>query len=155
MKPLAIATALALLAMPVAAHAESIKLGILDCSVEGGAGILLKSHKEAICNFKPTKGLKETYYGTVNKYGLDVGVTGPTVMSWLVLAATPHARKPGALAGTYVGAGADASVAVGGGAHILVGGSGKSFSLQPLGVQAQTGVNLAIGIEDFTLRAAK
>ena len=44
--------------------------------------------------------------------------------------------------------------AVGAGANLLVGGSNKSFTLQPLSIQAQTGVNLAIGIAEFKLRSA-
>ena len=38
--------------------------------------------------------------------------------------------------------------------NLLVGGSNKHFTLQPLSVQAQTGVNLAVGIADFRLRTA-
>ena len=57
-------------------------------------------------------------------------------------------------AGGVVGASAEASVAVGGGANLLVGGSEKMFTLQPLSVQAQTGLNLAVGVTDFRLRTA-
>ena len=51
----------------------------------------------------------------------------------------PH----GALAGSYVGVGAEATAGAGLGANALVGGTGRSFSLQPLSVQGQTGVNIA------------
>ncbi|MEP4859149.1 MAG: DUF992 domain-containing protein, partial [Alphaproteobacteria bacterium] len=38
--------------------------------------------------------------------------------------------------------------------NVLVGGSGESFSLQPVSVQTQTGVNVAIGDSRFELRSA-
>lgn len=70
-------------------------------------------------------------------------------MSWVVFAAGN--LGPGALAGTYAGATAEATFAVGLGANVLVGGSAQSIALQPVSVQAQTGVNIAAGLETFTL----
>ncbi len=46
---------------------------------------------------------------------------------------------------------ANASVGVGGGANALIGGSSNSVVLQPLSVQAQTGVNIAAGVAGLTL----
>ena len=43
------------------------------------------------------------------------------------------------------------SVGVGGGANVLVGGFNKTIALQPLSVQGQTGVNLAVGIAGLSL----
>jgi len=80
-------------------------------------------------------------------------VTGKGVMAWAVFA--PGKLKAGALAGHYVGASAEASVAVGLGANVLVGGSDKSIALQPLSVQAQTGLNLAAGVASLRLKKAK
>ena len=61
-------------------------------------------------------------------------------MVWGVLA--PSSGVPhGALAGTYGGVGAQASAGAGLGANLLVGGTGRAFSLQPLtvgGRQAST-----------------
>ena len=59
---------------------------------------------------------------------------------------------PGSLAGDYIGASAEATAAVGAGANLLIGGSNKTFTLQPLSVQAQTGVNLAVGSAEFKLQ---
>jgi hypothetical protein len=75
-------------------------------------------------------------------------------MQWLVLAPTADIYAPGALAGDYFGASAEVSAAVGGGANLLAGGSNHSFTLQPLSVQTQTGVNLAVGVSQFQLRSA-
>ena len=50
-----------------------------------------------------------------------------------------------------VGAAADASLGLGAGAKVLVGGNNKSIVLQPLSVQAQTGINLAVGVSGLEL----
>ena len=90
----------------------------------------------------------------VRKLGVDIGVTGKSYVKWGVLAPTVEAYSPGALAGNYVGASAEATAGVGLGANALVGGSGKTFVLQPLSVQAQEGLNLAAGFTSFELRSA-
>ena len=57
-------------------------------------------------------------------------------MTWLVLAQTsaiPHE----ALTGKFVGASGGISAGVGVGANVLVGGTRKSISLQPLSVRAK------------------
>ena len=59
----------------------------------------------------------------------------------------------GALSGTYAGASAEATVGAGVGANALVGGLESSFTLQPLSVQGQTGLNVAGGLARITLRA--
>jgi hypothetical protein len=109
-----------------------------------------------LCTYQPAdKNLApENYHGTISKIGLDVGVTGETLISWVVLAPNADLYAPGALAGDYVGASAEASAAIGAGANVLVGGSNRTFSLQPLSVQAQTGVNIAVGVTEFKLRTA-
>lgn len=152
---LAAATALTLIAVPATA-AEGVELGVLDCAIEPGTGFIVGSKKELSCTFNPAEKTfaPETYVGDVTKFGLDVGTTGTTMMQWLVIAPSADVYAPGALAGDYVGATAEASAVVGGGANILVGGSSKSFTLQPVSVQAQSGVNLAVGVTQFRLRLA-
>jgi hypothetical protein len=136
---------------------EAQRVGRLQCTISGGVGAIIGSRKRMDCTFVPAnpRHRREKYYGTVTKFGLDVGVTGKAVMQWLVLAPTRTSAGPGALAGTYRGASADASAVVGGGANVLVGGSHHSFTLQPVSVQAQTGVNLALGVTSFRLRTAR
>jgi uncharacterized protein DUF992 len=51
-----------------------------------------------------------------------------------------------------VGASGDASPGVGAGGKLLVGGSHKTISLQPLALQGQVGVNLALGVAGLALR---
>jgi hypothetical protein len=61
----------------------------------------------------------------------------------------------GALAGEYGGASAEATVGAGLGANVLVGGSDRTVSLQPVSVQGQAGLNLAVGVSGLTLRPAR
>ena len=75
-------------------------------------------------------------------------------MRWLVIAPTGNPLPAGSLAGDYVGASAEATAAIGAGANLLVGGSNQTIALQPVSVQAQTGLNLAVGVSSFRLRMA-
>ena len=86
----------------------------------------------------------------ISKIGVDIGVTHQGSLQWAVLALSGK-QKDGALAGDYIGATAEASVVTGGGANLLVGGFERSFTLQPLSVQAQTGVNLAVTVTSMKL----
>jgi hypothetical protein len=149
----AAAALLASLAPGPAAAQTRAEIGTLDCFVEGGAGFIIGSTKDLSCTYTPASGIPETYFGVVQKFGLDIGVTGATYIKWAVLAATSDLYAPGALAGNYVGVGAEATIGVGLGANALVGGSNESFVLQPLSVQAQQGLNLAAGFTAFELRS--
>jgi hypothetical protein len=157
MRGLSAAVFAALLAVPATGHAQDrgVELGLLDCAIEGGTGFIFGSTKDLSCTFTPanTTFAPETYFGVVNKYGLDIGVTHKTTMQWIVLSPLENIYAPGALAGDYVGASAEVTAAVGAGANLLVGGSQQAFTLQPLSVQAQTGINLAIGVSQFQLRS--
>jgi hypothetical protein len=44
---------------------------------------------------------------------------------------------------------------VGAGANVLVGGTKKGFALQPINVEGETGANVAAGIAELELKAAK
>jgi Protein of unknown function (DUF992) len=128
----------------------STKIGTLRCDVSAGIGLIITSNREVNCQFQPTRGRKETYRGNIRRFGLDVGVTTPGVLIWGVLAETRGATR-GALAGEYVGPSAEITAGVGVGVNILVGGSGRSYSLQPVSVEGQLGVNLAAGVSDLVL----
>lgn len=149
-----IATAGALLALmaaiPAANAQSTVKAGVLSCEVSGGAGFVIGSSKSLGCSFKHENGEVEEYAGTINKFGLDIGVTEKATLTWVVLAPTSDLGD-GALSGSYVGASAEGSVGVGGGANVLVGGSNSTISLQPLSVQGQTGVNAALGVAELVL----
>ncbi len=137
-----------------AASAAGIQLGQLTCDVDGGVGFIFGSSKNMTCRFLPANSslAQESYRGTINKFGIDLGVTSKTVIAWTVVAAESDVFQSGALAGTYSGATASAAFAAGLGANVLVGGSGSSFALQPLSVSASQGVNVAVGIAQIRLR---
>ena len=147
--------AAAVIGVFVTAHAyaqNTVSIGTLTCSGGQGVGLILGSEKTFNCTFSPSNaGAPQSYRATLTKIGLDVGVTGNTVMVWTVLASTATV-SPKMLTGTYSGVSADVAVAWGGGAKILVGGSAKSIALQPVSVQGQTGVNIAVGVASMTLR---
>jgi hypothetical protein len=128
-----------------------VQIGTLTCVGGEGIGLVMGSKKAYQCTFTPTGGQPtEPYQANVTKIGLDLGVTGTTTMIWTVLAAS-QPRRGGTLSGSYVGAVADVALGVGGGGKVLIGGSDKSIVLQPLSVQGQTGLNLAIGVAGMTL----
>lgn len=160
-KPAATA-ALATLVLGTAASSgafaqDRFDIGRLECKVEGGIGMIIGSSKEAVCSYYDVDSSEpvEVYYGKINKLGLDIGVTNESTIQWVVLAPKADIYSSGALAGEYVGVSAEATVGAGVGGNVLVGGSSKSFTLQPLSVQGQTGLNLAVGVTGFQLRAAE
>ena len=53
------------------------------------------------------------------------------------------------------GASAEATVGAGLGANVLVGGSDRTVALQPVSVQGQTGLNLAVGVTGLELHPAR
>lgn len=140
------------LAGPATAQSARVEVGVLNCSGEGGVGLILGSRKTFACRFEGLGDDRiELYDATITKIGLDIGITGETQIVWTVLAATTEFDQ-GALRGDYVGASADAAIGVGGGANVLVGGFDNSFALQPLSVQGQEGFNLALGVSGLSLR---
>ena len=90
------------------------------------------------------------YSSTITKLGLDLGATTGGVIVWLVYA--PTSLRVGELAGTYAGATAEGTIGVGLGANVLVGGSNQTIALQPVSVQGQVGLNLAVGFAELQLR---
>src|SRR3972149_2351199 len=103
----------ALFLTAVAGAQGKIEVGTLTCSGGEGVGLILGSKKAYGCTFAPSGGgRREAYSASVTKVGLDIGFTGKTVMVWTVLAAA-QTLAPRALAGTYAGVVAGASVGVG------------------------------------------
>ena len=154
---LAALAVIATLAMPASSMAQTrdrTKAGTLTCDVSGGIGLIVASKKDVTCMFTPAAaGPREVYVGSISKFGLDIGATAGGEMVWSVFA--PSNKKFGALAGEYGGASAEATVGAGLGANVLVGGSDRTVSLQPVSVQGQTGLNLAVGVSGLTLRPAR
>ena len=138
---------------PQAAGKSGANVGSLTCNVAGGIGFVFGSSKELSCLFARTNGIAERYSGTIKKFGVDIGFTKEAQIVWLVFA--PGNIGPGALAGTYAGATASATVGVGAGANVLLGGSSKQITLQPVSVEGSVGLNVAAGIGEVELRPVR
>lgn len=138
---------------PQAAGKSGANVGSLTCNVAGGVGFVFGSSKDLSCLFTRTDGIAERYTGTVKKFGVDIGFTKEAQIVWLVFA--PGNIAPGSLAGSYAGATASATVGVGAGANVLVGGSNKQVSLQPVSVEGSVGLNVAAGIGEVELKPAR
>ena len=143
----------AMLAAGVSAPAQAayVQAGVLTCTVQPSIGLIVIERRDMTCVFAPTNARSENYQGTLRKFGLTLGATAGGVIVWGVLTQVSGVPGRGALAGEYAGASADASLVVGAGANVLLGGSNRSFALQPLSVQGQIGLNFAIGITDLVL----
>jgi hypothetical protein len=96
----ACAAAVALAALASSAQAAPTRVGMLTCEVSGGVGMIITSSKALACTFRPQKGAREAYAGTVRKFGLDIGATSGGRLVWAVYAPTRSWQR-GALAGAY------------------------------------------------------
>jgi hypothetical protein len=96
-------------------------------------------------------GRQYNYAGTIRRVGLDLGVTRGGTLFWRVFARNSQIGQ-GTLRGSYVGASGNVAVGLGLGANVLVGGSRRTITLQPLSVERQIGMNLALGVTNLVLR---
>jgi hypothetical protein len=136
---------------PAGAQSAKALVGTLICKGGPSVGLIVGSTQPMVCTFKPEGHHRSRdYRATMTKVGLDIGFKNETTIVWQVLGST-DVYKGGLLVGDYGGVSAEASVALGVGANALVGGSGKSVVLQPLSVQGQTGLNLAVGVTSLVL----
>jgi len=134
-----------------AAAQGNVQVGTLTCNVAAGWGFVFGSSKAVRCTFARAGGRPEHYAGSINKFGVDIGYTQGGVLVWGVFAPS-GGLAPGALTGNYVGATGSATVGVGAGANVLVGGSNRTISLQPVSIEGNTGLNVAAGIGSISLR---
>ncbi len=145
----AAAIAAAALACGTTANAAGVKVGVLTCHESSGWGFIFGSSKDLRCVYHHGP-YTEHYNGSVNKFGVDVGYTNGGVIIWDVFAPN-YGRERGALNGDYVGGQASVAVGPGAGANALVGGFDRSFTLQPVSIEGETGLNVAAGIGSMSL----
>jgi hypothetical protein len=155
---LAGAAAAALLASITGATAQQpmqrVQVGVLECRGGSSVGFIVGSVTNLGCVLRVNGVPDDSYVATIRKVGLDIGITQESALAWAVYA--PVARLgPGNLSGNYAGAQGSASIGVGLGGNVLVGGSANSIALQPLSVQGQVGINLALGVEGLELRPGR
>jgi hypothetical protein len=152
--------AMATAAVSVPAQADDrpggVRVGTLSCQEAGGWGLILGSSHRVRCQFigNGDHGRPDFYEGSIAKFGVDIGYQASAVIVWEVLAPTNHLGR-GDLGGSYAGATANAAVGIGAGANALIGGFHKSFTLQPVSIAGETGLNVAAGIGELTLRPVR
>ena len=134
---------------------STTKVGTLSCHLAPSTGFIVGSHDPMTCRYTPDGPFPpEVYDGVITTVGLDLGFKTGGEMVWAVVA--PTAGPPrGGLAGDYLGASGSVTVGGGAGANVLVGGSQRSFVLQPLSVQVQKGLDLTAGVSSLELRPVR
>lgn len=126
--------------------------GMLRCRLNPSIGFVIFGHQSMECRFVPSlPGASQAYEGALNTVGIDIGVVGAGGLAWAVLAPTSGVPA-GALAGEYVGASGDIALGVGVGANVLIGGSQRSFALQPVSVEGSVALDVTLGLSALQLR---
>ena len=139
---------------PFAVAQERVQVGVLECRGGASMGFIVGSVTNLSCVLRADGLPPDFYVAQIRKLGLDLGITEDSGLAWAVFAPTRR-LGPGDLSGGYAGVQGSATVGVGLGANALVGGSSNSFALQPLSLQGQTGVAVAAGVEELTLRPGR
>jgi hypothetical protein len=140
--------------VPASAQAPQswAQVGSLSCKVNPNIGFIIAGHQPLECLFTPNERTpSQAYDGAINTVGLNVGISAGGVLGWAVFAPTTGIPA-GALAGDYVGVSGDIGLGVGAGANVLLGGSGRTFALQPLSLQGSVAINVVLGVSSLTLR---
>ena len=130
---------------------SNTQLGMLKCDTSIGIGEILVRKQTMTCVFTHSDGKSENYTGTVHQYGVEIGMVKEGHLAWAVFAVSP-ASGAGLLAGKYGGVDASVAAGIGLGADVLVGGTGKAFSLQPFAVEGEPGIGIAAGVEQIELK---
>lgn len=139
---------------PVQAQGSGVRVGYLNCQVARGVGFVFGMTRNLTCTYAPTSGTAETYTGSIQQYGVNLGFIERGIIVWAVVAPTAQI-EPGSLAGNYGGVAAGVAVGYGLGANALFGGSNSQFGLQPVSLEGMQGLNIAAGIAGLTLRAQR
>jgi hypothetical protein len=150
--------AVTMLASLAIAHAQQpmqrVQVGVLECRGGSSVGFVVGSVTNLGCVLRVDGMPDDRYVATIQKIGIDLGITQESALAWGVFA--PSARLgPGDLSGNYAGAQGSASFGVGAGGNVLVGGSANSIALQPLSLQGQVGLNIAAGLASLELRPGR
>lgn len=128
------------------------RVGGLTCNTDPRVGLVLGSRQDMRCVFVASEtGRQYVYRGTIRRIGVDIGVTRGGTLFWAVFARNSQIGQ-GTLRGNYIGASGNVALGLGLGAKVLIGGSRRTITLQPLSVEGQIGLNLAVGVANLTLR---
>jgi len=153
----AIATVLLVGSAGVASAQQSplVNTGTLECRGGPSVGFVVGFQTNLVCVYhRPHRRRAESYVATVNRVGVDLGVTDKWALAWDVM--TPTGRLPrGGLAGNYGGAGSSISIGGGAASNAVVGGPGNTVSLTPRPIEGVTGLALAFGFQGMDLKRGR
>ena len=131
-----------------------VSSGLLECRGAMTTAYGFGSTRPVHCEFRPTVGRNHYYAGTLERIGLDFGVSDQASMLWAVLA--PSAQiAPGALTGTYVGFTSGFALGPGFSANVLAAKDAtKQITLQPVSISADSGLSISLAGATLTLWSA-
>ena len=131
-----------------------VKIGVLTCAAGVEVGLLITSGEKIRCSFVPDAAGTEHYHGKIRKFGLDIGITAASVIVWARARRRRHrstrpARSP-AICRRLGGGDRRRSASA---PTSWSAARTRRFILQPLSIQGQAGLNLAVGVSDPSPRA--
>ena len=151
----AFAAALVGLSFVATTPASAGEVGLLTCRSPQTTGYILWSSQAYSCVFNSAVGGGTQYYSAViNRAGAEVGVSNNVGLVWAVFALSGKVG-PGTLAGGYGGASAGAAIGIGGRANVLFGGYPNSFTLQPVSLEGETGLNVRATVTGLWLTSVE
>ncbi len=138
----------------MAQQMPKVESGLLECRGASAIGYGFGSTRKVSCEYRATAGVNQYYTGTLERGGLDFGVSDVGSMLWMVLATTPQ-LGPGALAGKYVGLSTGFAIGPGFSANVLVGKDvAQGVALQPVSISSDSGLSIYIAGATLTLVTA-
>lgn len=141
--------ALAALAITTHTAQARVAIGTLECRSPGTISFIVTLNRYD-CRFFSNNGRTYRYSASVGRIGYEAGITGRETLVWGVFAPTSRVDH-NALRGVYIGAHANATIGAGVGANVLVGGSSRTITLQPVSVEGRTGLSAGISAAGFTI----
>lgn len=128
-----------------------VSSGLLECRGEFATAYGFGSSRRVRCEFRPSLGVNHYYAGTLDRIGLDFGISDQGSMLWAVFATAPQVEA-GALAGKYVGLSTGFAVGPGFSANLLASQDAtRQVTLQPLSVSADSGLSVSLAGATLTL----
>lgn len=133
-----------------------VQAGLLECRGDAAVAYGLGSTRAVKCEFRPAAEMGQyKYIGTLERAGLDFGVSDQGSMLWMVLA-TSKTIGPEALAGEYVGLSTGFALGPGFSANVLVAkGDEKGIALQPVSISADSGLSISLAGASLKLQPYK
>lgn len=131
--------------------APGVSSGLLECRGAFAAAYGFGSTRPVHCEFRPSVGRNHYYAGTLERVGLDFGVSDQASMLWAVLAPSADIA-PGALSGSYVGFTSGFALGPGFSANVLAAkDAARQITLQPVSISADSGLSISLAGAALTL----